>query len=94
MGMSIEDFDLCAPREFQAIADAWQQGQTQRYRDSWERARMMCLCALQPYSEKRLRPRDIMEFEWDKKAVQTMSEEELKADRKHYEEVKRARGIF
>lgn len=68
MGMSRDDFCRCTPSEFYAAYGAWNDMRQQRERAEWERARMQCLCALQPYSKKQLSARDVMRFPWDEEA--------------------------
>lgn len=63
--MSLSDFDCCTPDEFRAICDAWAKINDNENRVEWERARLLCLCLLQPYSSKQLTPRDVMEFPWE-----------------------------
>ena len=62
----MQDFERCTPSEFKATFDAWNGGRERLERGEWERVRMSCLCSLQPYSKKKLRPTDIMEFPWEK----------------------------
>lgn len=73
IGMSMQDFERCTPSEFKATFDAWNGGRERLERGEWERVRMSCLCSLQPYSKKKLRPTDIMEFPWEKQEVKTES---------------------
>ena len=68
MGMSMDDFCRCAPSEFYAAYEAWSEMRQQDDRGRWERARMQCLCTLQPYSKKQLKAEDIMQFPWDEEA--------------------------
>ncbi len=95
--MSVEDFDRCTPPEFSAIAGGWMEGEEHHYRTSWEQTRMLAVCILQPYSEKELRPEDVLKFSWEEAAAgkpqRTLSAEEKEAERKRYEEVKKARGL-
>ncbi len=68
MGMSRDDFCRCTPSEFYAAYGAWGDMRQQRERAEWERARLQCLCALQPYSKKQLSARDVMKFPWDEES--------------------------
>lgn len=65
IGMTVDDFCRCTPLEFSAIAEGWNDGEQARQRAAWERTRMLCTTMLQPYSKKGLKPRDVMQFEWD-----------------------------
>ena len=73
--MSHDDFCRCTPSEFQAIFDQWQRRETNLDRGMWERTRLLCMCILQPYSQKPLCPGDIMELPWDK---DNLSDHELR----------------
>jgi hypothetical protein len=65
MGMRLNDFEQCTPFEFSAIAKAWHDNEERHERGEWERSRMQCMCMLQPYSKKQLKPHDVMRFSWD-----------------------------
>lgn len=65
MGMSMMDFCLCTPSEFYETWKVWNEMQLRREREAWERARMECLCTLQPWSKKRLKVQDVMQLPWD-----------------------------
>lgn len=66
LGMSLDDFYQCTPSEFYAVWEAWSENRSQTEHGMWERARMLALCTLQPYMNKKLRPQDVMQFPWDK----------------------------
>ena len=68
VGMSLEDFERCTPSEFHAVWECWSEKEHRRERGEWERVRMECLCSLQPWSKKKLRAGDIMEFPWEREA--------------------------
>ena len=65
IGMRLEDFCRCTPAEFRAIAEGWNDMEQNRERGEWERARMQCLCMIQPYSKEKLSPQDVMRFKWE-----------------------------
>ena len=90
--MSVDDFCRCTPAEFRAVADAWRRAEERRERSGWERTRMQCLCMLQPYSRRRMEPRDVMRFPWDAEESQR---EKLttKEIRERFERVKREQGL-
>lgn len=97
MGMSMMDFCLCTPSEFYETWKVWNEMQLRREREAWERARMECLCTLQPWSKKRLKARDVMRFEWDDNDEDSkcsrsneMSREEIM---KRYREARRKVGL-
>lgn len=65
MGMSLDDFMSCTPAEIAAIHEQWLNYGIAREHVQWERARMMCMCMLQPYAKNTLSPRDVMVFPWE-----------------------------
>ena len=82
IGMSMDDFCRCTPSEFRAAWEVWHEMHEQRGRGAWERMRMQCLCTLQPYSNKNLDAKDIMQFPWDnegekKKEKEGINKEEM-----------------
>lgn len=96
IGMSIDDFCRCTPLEFSAIAESWNEGEQQRERAAWERARLQCTCMLQPYSKKKLKPQDVLQFAWDPSTGSgTGDGEKLSAKeiRERFEKVKKEQGL-
>lgn len=98
MGMSMDDFGRCAPSEFYAAYEAWQQRELRLERGAWERMRMQCLCSLQPYSKSKLQPTDIITLPWDEEPRQSAAEspqEPLSRDEimARYREAKKKRGM-
>lgn len=65
MGMSLDDFMSCTSAEIAAIHEQWLNDGIAREHAQWERARMMCMCMLQPYAKNTLSPRDVMVFPWE-----------------------------
>lgn len=68
IGMRLSDFERCTPAEFSAVYEAWHARREEQIRNDWEQTRMLCLHMIIPYSSKTLRPRDVMEFPWEKRA--------------------------
>ena len=94
IGMSMQDFERCTPSEFKATFDAWNRGRERLERSEWERVRMSCLCALQPYSKKKLNATDIMKFPWEKQEANNERREETREEvNARYEEAKRRFGL-
>lgn len=92
IGLALDDFERCTPSEFRAIAEAWDGMRQRSERSEWERARMQCLCMLQPHSRRQLAATDVMRFPWEAEAA---DDETLTADeiRKRFEKVKREMGL-
>lgn len=67
VGMSLRDFELCTPLEFEEIVEQWKCGQDARMQASWEQARFVAMASLQPFCKKSLRPGDITVFPWERK---------------------------
>lgn len=64
----------------------------------WERARMMCMCILQPYSKKPLSPADIIKLPWDGDAAEsgnttTTQQEDMSDLKRRFSEVKARYGL-
>lgn len=71
IGMSIADFDALAPSEFSTIAESYHTALERQSRERWEIARFNAMFALLPYSKKKLKPQDIVVFEWETKKAAT-----------------------
>lgn len=97
--MSLQDFDRCTPLEFEKIFEIWHENQQAAVRISWEQTRQLAVCMLQPWAKKTLKETDVMQFPWDepeakKKPRRKKTRAELEAERQHYEDVKKARGLI
>ncbi len=66
VGMSMHDFCALAPREFSEIYKQWAEAQEVREQGAWERTRLLATFAVQPYSKKKLQPKDLLVFPWEK----------------------------
>ena len=71
--MSLRDFDLCTPLEFEEIVEQWRRREDAHIQASWEQARFVATASLQPFCRKTLRPRDLTVFPWEGKAVDARS---------------------
>lgn len=65
--MSLRDFDLCTPLEFEEIVEQWRRREDAYMQASWEQARFVATASLQPFCRKTLRPRDLTVFPWEGK---------------------------
>ncbi len=65
MGMTVADFCELTPEEFSEALTIRQRLRESGERAEWERARMMCMCILQPYAKNPLKPTDVMQFSWE-----------------------------
>lgn len=91
MGLSLADFCALTPAEFTAVAAAHERQE----RGAWERARLICGCALQPYAEAHFDIRKALPYPWDEaeergeRARKLTREEELA----EFEKAKAAYGL-
>ncbi len=98
IGMGHTDFCRCTPPEFQAIFDQWHNRERNLDRGMWERARMMCICILQPYSKEPLSPTDIIRLPWDEEKLESvgtaaMEQEDMPELKRRFSEVKARYGL-
>lgn len=63
--MAPGDFCVLTPDEFAEALTARQRSRELGERADWERARMMCMCILQPYAKNPLKATDVMQFPWE-----------------------------
>lgn len=75
MGLSLADFCALTPAEFTAVAAAHERQE----RGAWERARLICGCALQPYAEAHFDIRKALPYPWDE--VEERGEEGERGER-------------
>lgn len=100
MGMSLDDFMSCTSAEIAAIHEQWISDGIAREHAQWERARMMCMCMLQPYAKNTLSPSDVMVFPWEIDNAETKTNK-TNADNQltraeilaRFEEAKEAAGL-
>lgn len=64
--MPYDDFCSLTLDEFSHIYRAYSERQEARYRDNWERTRMLACICVQPYAKKGLTPRSLLPLPWDK----------------------------
>lgn len=64
--MSLHEVYGLTVEELSPILSAWSRKEEAAYRDRWERTRFLACCMMAPYSKKKLRPADIIRFDWEK----------------------------
>jgi hypothetical protein len=64
-GLSRNDFLDLTPFEFQQAHKAWLEVQTLQYRAQWEQTRWLAAVVVQPHAKRRLRPADLIRFNWE-----------------------------
>lgn len=97
MGMTVADFCELTPAEFSEALTIRQRLRESGERADWERARMMCMCILQPYAKNPLKATDVMQFPWEggdgageRAARRQLTREEEMAE---FERAKKAYGL-
>lgn len=78
--------DKMKPYELQLITESLHL----RYRDSWEQTRFVCYMTAQVNSKKRLRPKDIMVFPWEKESKTQQHHEPQRITQEYVESVRKA----
>ena len=98
--MSRDDFERCTPQEFYKTWTHWNELREAELQGEWERLRYMGLFMLQPYSKKRLKVTDVMQFPWEgeeneKRRMKNEKSRTLDAEgeRERYEAAKKRYGI-
>lgn len=86
--MTLSDVYSLDMEELNAIIRAWAKQEEAYYRDRWERIRFLARCVLTPYSKKKIKPTDIIRFEWD------TTEKNGKARRATPEDIERIKRRF
>lgn len=64
-GLSLQDFCLLTPIEFEAVAQAWRDRDEWLRREAWERARTSATICVSPWSKHSLQPRQVLPLPWD-----------------------------
>ena len=88
MGLTLDDFERLTPEEFGRVYESWS---ATHVRDSWERARFVARCALQPYSRRPLKATDVCRFGWDDAPAAGAAPPE-RSTRERFEELVRRTG--
>lgn len=77
MGMSLSDFVVCTPSEFQEVCNGWEQ----RRKDEWERARWQMVYSVAPWTTKKMTPSDVLHLPWDEKEQEKKAPEHSTRER-------------
>ena len=92
MGMSIEDFDLCTPHEFEEIASAWRRHNEDRYKEEWERVRKICCYVLAPYAKVKSE-HELFPLPWDDASIKQKTPKSGSKVEPDWDAIMKARGI-
>lgn len=63
--MRLGDFEALTIDEFNAVCEAWADGENGRLRDGWERARIVATICVQPHLKTRVRASQVLPLPWD-----------------------------
>ena len=66
LGLRLQDTYSLTFDELAAIHRARQESEELSRRERWERTRFLAHCILAPFAKKRMRPTDIIRFDWEK----------------------------
>lgn len=94
IGISRDDFERCTPVEFYEIWRNWAKHDTDKERSSWERTRVLAMCAVQPYIKNKLTAHELLPFPWDEEEKLGQQKEISKEEfYRRFEETKRRNGL-
>ena len=74
--MRIGDFCQCTPNEFDAICEAYAERRESDYKERWERARLLATIVIQPHLKKKVSPKNLLPFPWEKQSAPKVSARE------------------
>lgn len=96
IGLCYDDFCNLTPNEFSYIYRAYSREQEARYKDNWERMRMLASIIIQPYVKKGMTPHKLLAFPWVKESRPTRRTEAKHVSKeealRQFEEVLRMAG--
>jgi hypothetical protein len=76
--MSLPDFSVLTPEQFNVVYLAWFRRDESLLRDGWERTRFIAVALLQPHSKKRIKPTDLVVFPWEEEQQEKQVPESTK----------------
>ena len=74
MLLSEAEFEEITPRYFMLRLKGLRDAQQQQYRNEWERTRWLALFVVMPYSKRRMQPKDLITFPWERKNAASVKE--------------------
>lgn len=66
IGMSVSDFEMCTPSEFESAVKMWHEKEEARLQSRWKMVRTMTTIMIQPHIKKKITPTSLLPFPWDK----------------------------
>lgn len=79
LGLCYDDFLRLTPGEFSAVCQKYNTQVEIHERAEWERMRMLAWVMIQPYTKKKISPRELFNFEWDKAEVKVSATDDKAA---------------
>lgn len=94
IGMSRGDFERCTPFEFHEAWRLWAEHEQDMEKGRWERVRILAAFAVQPYSKKSVKPKELLPLPWDSEAREEAKEEMSKEEfNRRYAEARKRNGL-
>lgn len=89
--MKEQDFWDMSPKVFHYKVDGFWECFDQKEKMDWERTRWLGMMIMQPHMKKgkRIKPKDLMVFPWEKKEPVKLNKDELKKRKNHAEYLKK-----
>jgi hypothetical protein len=68
-GMSMSDFESLGYNEYKAVVNMWSKKHEAQRRDMYICTRLISAFSVLPHTRKRLKPEDLITFEWEKEQL-------------------------
>ena len=67
MGMRLDDLRRLTVDELEEAVRQWSEREEARYRDEWERMRLLATICIMPHTKKRVTPQGLLPLPWENK---------------------------
>ncbi len=67
MGMRLDDLRRLTVEEFEEVVRQWMEREETKYRDEWERMRLLATIGVMPHTKKHITPHGLLPLPWDTK---------------------------
>lgn len=88
VGLSLADLKALSPAEFMEVLKA----RAKADQDAWERTRILAAITVQPYSKKRVDPRQLIPLPWDEPTAREPEQLTPEQRRKRVAELLKSNG--
>lgn len=78
--LSYDDFCRLTPEEFNSVCKAYGDQEQARYKDNWERMRILAAITIQPHVKSKLTPQKLLPLSWDKRLRTRLQAEEVEKE--------------